>query len=177
MGSDSKPVVEISHGYSIGVLGGSRNVEQATKAIRGSTLRRIKVDYLGEETGGFQGDGCNAHGQPPDAETNPDSIRTCDVLVCCWEDIVGILKYMMIWMPSWSTSKDLLRRTGWSMVEVAMMNPSQVEFPVGQSVQMNILTWNCRGALNLDFTTRVFEMVVNHHPSIVKEAWLENSPL
>lgn len=53
------------------------------------------------------------------------------------------------------------------MVEVAMMNPSQVEFPVGQSVQMNILMWNCRGALNPDFTRRVFEMVVNHHPSIM----------
>ena len=53
------------------------------------------------------------------------------------------------------------------MVEVAMMNPSQVEFPVGQSVQMNILMWNCRSALNPDFTRRVFKMVVNHHPSIM----------
>ena len=79
MGSDSKPVVEISHGYSTGVLGGSRNVEQATKAIRGSTLRRIGVDYSGEETGGFQGDGCNAHGQPPNAETNPDSRTDTDL--------------------------------------------------------------------------------------------------
>lgn len=85
MGFDSKPVVEISHGYSTGVLGGSRNVEQATKAIRGSTLRRIKVDYLGEVTGVFQGDGCNAHGQPPDAETNPDS-RTDSDLRC-----IGVL--------------------------------------------------------------------------------------
>ena len=31
------------------------------------------MDYSREETGGFQGDGCNAHGQPPNAETNPDS--------------------------------------------------------------------------------------------------------
>ena len=32
---------------------------------------------------------------------------------------------------------------------------------------MNILLWNCRGALNGDFTRRVFEMTVNHFPSIM----------
>ncbi|KAL4643938.1 hypothetical protein ACB092_02G127500 [Castanea dentata] len=96
-----------------------------------------------------------------------EPIQTCNVLVCCREDIVGILKYMMIWKPSWSTSKDLLRRMGWSMVEAAMMNTSSVEVPVGQCVQMNILMWNCRSALNPDFRRRIFEMVVNHHPSIM----------
>ena len=53
------------------------------------------------------------------------------------------------------------------MVEVAMMNPSQVEIPMGQSIQMNILMWNCKGALNPDFRRRIFEMVVNHHPLIM----------
>ena len=37
------------------------------------------------------------------------------------------------------------------MVEAATMNPSQVEVSIDQSVQMNILMWNCRGALNPDF--------------------------
>ena len=37
------------------------------------------------------------------------------------------------------------------MVEDATMNPSQVEVPIGQFMKMNILMWNCRGALNLDF--------------------------
>ena len=32
---------------------------------------------------------------------------------------------------------------------------------------MNILLWNCRGALNGDFKRRVFEMAVNHFPSIM----------
>ena len=31
------------------------------------------MDYSKKEIGGFQGNGCNAHGQPPDAETNPNS--------------------------------------------------------------------------------------------------------
>ena len=94
-------------------------------------------------------------------------VEKCDVLICCREDVVGILKYMMIWKLEWKHSKDLLRRIGWSMVEAATMNPSQVEVPMGQFVKMNILMWNCRDALNPDFKRRVFEMAVNHHPSIM----------
>ena len=53
------------------------------------------------------------------------------------------------------------------MVEATAMNPSRVEIPMDQFVKMNILLWNCRGALNLDFKRRVFEMAVNHRPSIM----------
>ena len=55
------------------------------------------------------------------------------------------------------------------MVETAMMNsnPSKIEVPLGQFVKMNILLWNCRGALNADFNRRIFEMAINHHPSIM----------
>ena len=65
--------MEISHGHPTGVLGGCRDVEQATKAIRSTTLRQIEVAHLGEEAGGFQGDGFIAHGQSSNAETNLDS--------------------------------------------------------------------------------------------------------
>ena len=58
-------------------------------------------------------------------------VEKCDVLISCREDVVGMLKYMMIWKPEWKHSKDLLRRLGWSMVEVAAMNPSRVEVPMG----------------------------------------------
>ena len=78
-------------------------------------------------------------------------VKICDMLIYCREEIEGILKYMMVWKPKWKTSKDLLKRLGWSMVEAATMNPSQVEVPIGRFVQMNILMWNCRGALNPDF--------------------------
>lgn len=44
------------------------------------------------------------------------------------------------------------------MVEVAVMNtnPMEIEFPLGQFVKVNILLWNCRGALNVDFKRRIF---------------------
>ena len=94
-------------------------------------------------------------------------VKICDMLICCREEIEEILKYMMVWKPKWKNSKDLLRRLGWSMVEAATMNPSQVEVLIGQFVQMNILMWNCKGALNPDFKRRIFEMTVNHRPSIM----------
>ena len=38
---------------------------------------------------------------------------------------------------------------------------------VREKKKMNILLWNCRGALNADFKRRIFEMVINHQLSIV----------
>ena len=80
----------------------------------------------------------------------------CDVLLNCREEISGVLKYMMIWKPEWGASKDLLRRMGWSMVDTASMNanPSDIEVPLGHFLNMNILLWNCRGALNADFNAQ-----------------------
>lgn len=38
---------------------------------------------------------------------------------------------MMIWKLDWMESKDILRRMGWSMVEIAVMNtnPMEIEVP------------------------------------------------
>ena len=55
------------------------------------------------------------------------------------------------------------------MVDIAIMNPNphEIEVPLSQFVKMNILLWNCRGALNVDFKRRIFEITINHHPSIL----------
>ena len=53
------------------------------------------------------------------------------------------------------------------MIEIASMMPNLVEVLYGGCVKMNILLWNCRGALNIDFKRRVLEMMVNHHPTIM----------
>ena len=94
-------------------------------------------------------------------------IEKSDVLICCREDVVGILKHMMIWKLEWNHSTDLLRMLGWSMIEAATMKPSQAEFPLDQCAKMNILMWNCSGALNPNFKRRVLEMAVNHRPGIM----------
>ena len=94
-------------------------------------------------------------------------VKRCDLLVCCKEEIQGILNYLVVWKPDWVASKDLLRRLGWSMIASTMMGTNPMEVPNINCSQMNILLWNCRGALNGDFSRRVFELVVNHFPAIM----------
>ena len=53
------------------------------------------------------------------------------------------------------------------MIEAAIMMPNPIEVPVEGFVKMNILLWNCRGALNANFKKRVLEMVVNHQPTLM----------
>ena len=55
------------------------------------------------------------------------------------------------------------------MIDAALLNPNPAlaEFPLDQFVAMNILMWNCRGALNPNFTRRIFEMAINHNPAIM----------
>lgn len=90
-----------------------------------------------------------------------------DLLLCCKEEIQGILNYLVVWKLDWVASKDLLRRMGWSMIASSMRRPSPNEIPNEFYTQMNILLWNCKGALNSDFKQQIFEMLVNHYPSIM----------
>ena len=53
------------------------------------------------------------------------------------------------------------------MIASSMRGPNPIEIHNDFCTQMNILLWNCRGALNSDFKQRVFEMVINHYPSIM----------
>ena len=79
----------------------------------------------------------------------------------------GILNYMTVWKPNRVASKDLLQRMGWSMIAMSMTRSNPMEISTTHVAQMNILIWNCRGALNLDFKRRVIKMAVNHFPSIM----------
>ena len=83
------------------------------------------------EDSGFQGVGFNLHGElsyvEADSDSNPSQeLRYVDM---CREDTMGILQYLMVWKPEWNSSKDLLRRLGWTMVDAAMMIPNPVEVP------------------------------------------------
>ena len=42
-----------------------------------------------------------------------------------------------------------------------------MEIPNNHCVKMNILLWNSKGALGLDFRRRVLDMMVNHFPFIM----------
>ena len=46
-------------------------------------------------------------------------------------------------------------------------NPLEIKVPLSHFVKMNILLWNCRGALNADFKRIIFEMTINHCPPML----------
>ena len=94
-------------------------------------------------------------------------VKKCDLLINCREEIHGILNHMVLWKSNWVASKDLLRKVGWSMIASLMMGTNMMEIPNNHCAQMNILLWNCRGALNMDFKRRVMEMAINHFPTIM----------
>lgn len=48
-----------------------------------------------------------------------------------------------------------------------MMMPNQIEVLNRGFVKLNVLLWNCRGALNTDSKRRVLEIMVNHFPAIM----------
>ena len=53
------------------------------------------------------------------------------------------------------------------MIASARMGTNPPEIPNNHCAKMNIIMWNCRGALNPDFKGRVMEIMVNHFPSIL----------
>ena len=79
VGSHSQPMVEVHHGYSSAVLGGSGEIEQISKAISGAPLRRIRLGNSGEEDCRLQGDGFSSHGEPSVLEADPSSSTRAEV--------------------------------------------------------------------------------------------------
>lgn len=53
------------------------------------------------------------------------------------------------------------------MIASLMMGTRSMEIPNNHCAKMNILLWNYRGALNMDFRRRVMEMTVNYFPTIM----------
>ena len=85
LGHHTQSVVEISHGCSSNILGRGGEVEQATKAINGSSLRRIRMVNSGKESGGLQGVGIGAYGKSSNPKAGPDlstssKLRSTDML-------------------------------------------------------------------------------------------------
>ena len=169
MGNDTKYVVEISHKHATNFGSRIGGVEQAEKAIGDAVLGRIGMVGSGKEGNQFQGINIDSLGNFLTMKLFQilKTVSKCDLLICCREEIQEILNYMTTWKPNWVAFKDLLRRIGWSMIATSMMGSNQMEIPTNHAANMNILLWNCRGSLNLDFKRKVMEMAVNHFPSIM----------
>nr|POE64448.1 line-1 reverse transcriptase like [Quercus suber] len=117
LGLDAQSLVEFHNGCSTAIMGGGKSFEHVEKAISSASLRQIWMVKTGKETSGPEGNGITLMGNHPMLKLIQilALVEKCDVLICCREDVVGILKYMMIWKPKLKNSKDLLRRIGWNI--------------------------------------------------------------
>ena len=73
IGSNIKPLVEVSHGCATNLDGGSTRVERAQEAIGNASLGRIRVVDIGEKSDQLQGFGCNPFGELSHIEAVPNS--------------------------------------------------------------------------------------------------------
>nr|POE76294.1 hypothetical protein CFP56_25662 [Quercus suber] len=85
LGHHTQSVVEISHGCSSNISGRGGKVEQATKAISGSSLRQIRMVNSGKESNGLPGVGIGTHGKSSNPEAGSDlstdsELRSTDML-------------------------------------------------------------------------------------------------
>jgi len=63
---------------------------------------------------------------------------------------------------------ELVKKTGWNLMEEARLLPPFDECPTpNHRLVMNIITWNCRGALKLEFQNHVRGLVQNHNPAML----------
>ncbi|XP_030940590.1 uncharacterized protein LOC115965492 [Quercus lobata] len=81
--------------------------------------------------------------------------------------MMGVLQHNVILIPRRGLSKELIRRTGWNLREEERLFLYSEECPpYHQSVIMNIIIWNCRGALKSSFQSHVRDLVDMHDPAI-----------
>lgn len=81
---------------------------------------------------------------------------------------IGVIQHNLTLFSGKRQMKEMLRGIKWNLREEAKTLPSIDEWPtLNHVLVMNVLVWNCRGALKLSFQNHVRELVFNHNPVIL----------
>ena len=90
------------------------------------------------------------------------------LLIGSREEPKGILKHMVLTVQGEELSKKSLKELKWGLLS-RMEASNQHEVGPGnpQIFPMNIILWNCRGALNPRFHVTLKNLIHTHYPSIV----------
>ena len=82
-----------------------------------------------------------------------------------WWELVALCA---TWMLRKGYTMELVRKTVWIPMEEALYLPPFDECPSpNHCLVMNIIAWNCRGALKPSFQNHVRDLVHNHDPAIM----------
>ena len=91
-----------------------------------------------------------------------------NLLISSREAHIGVLEHMVLLAQGVDLSRKALRELEWrslSKMEAQNLHEGAMVLPI--SVPMNILLWNCKGALNPHFHVTLKNLIDNHSPSIV----------
>lgn len=84
------------------------------------------------------------------------------------EKMMGVLKHCVTLMLGRGQMTEMVWMTGWNLMEEARLLPLCDEFlPSDNCLVMNIIAWNCKGALKPSFQNHVLELVYNHDSAIM----------
>ena len=84
------------------------------------------------------------------------------------EKKMGVLEHCIAMMPGIGQTMELVKKTKWNLIEEARLLPPFDEcLTPNHWLVMNIIVWNCRGALNPEFQNHVRELVQNHNPAML----------
>uniref|UniRef100_A0A2N9IFC0 CCHC-type domain-containing protein n=1 Tax=Fagus sylvatica TaxID=28930 RepID=A0A2N9IFC0_FAGSY len=138
-----KPLVGVLDGPTSTKTGEYTSVEDATVNISGASLVRIKSLRRRSQKGEF-------------------------FLICQREMSMGIMEHTVTMMKGDGATKRFLKEMGWSLMEQMRSLPQIDECPTPNlSLIMNIILWNCRGALNPNFRRSIADLVSCHSPSLL----------
>ena len=91
-----------------------------------------------------------------------------NLLINSREQLMGIMEHVICITKNKEVSKYELRELGWKLM-IQSRNRFQIrrDPPIFQPVSMNIICWNCRGALNPRFRKTMDSLMSKFNPSIV----------
>ena len=91
-----------------------------------------------------------------------------NLLITSREAQIGVLQHLVILAQGGDISRRALRELGWrSLSKTDTQNLHKGALVSSPSVPMNILLWNCRGALNPHFHVTLNSLIDSHTPDIV----------
>lgn len=80
---------------------------------------------------------------------------------------MGFLQHILTLIPGKGQTTKMMRKIGWNLREEAKSLPPFDECPTPYlSLIMNIITWNCKGALKPSFQKHVRDLMCNHDPAV-----------
>ena len=90
------------------------------------------------------------------------------LLVVSQEMEMGVLQHSITMILIEGQTKFMVKRIGWYLLEMAKLMPPFDECPtLNHILLMNIIVWNCKGALKPSFQNRIRDLVRDHSLAIL----------